>query len=153
MGNESTTGALKTIDVTGHSRGPKSTHVETAQAEFVVGKEVKSIEYLLGSLASCLNDIGHMVAEEHGITIRDLDIHVEGDIDPAGHHLEGDVDHETYLATKPPARFQAIRAQVTVDADADADTLQAWMTEVTERCPVVDTIRNGSTLEISVNRA
>ena len=145
MGREPTpTESLQTIEVTGHSQGPKSTHVEADGAEFVVGKEASPLDYLLGSLVACINVIGHLVARDRGITIRDLDVHVEGDIDPAKYKGE---------ATAPRAGFQAMRVRVTVDADADEETLAAWMDEVAERCPVADNLRNVSDLEVAVASA
>lgn len=145
MASESTpTGSPKTVEVTGHSQGPKSTHVEAEGSEFVVGKEASPLDYLLGSLAACVNVIGHMVARDHGVAIDGLDVHVEGDIDPAKYRGE---------ATAPRAGFQAIRLRVAVDADADDEELQDWLEEVAERCPVADNLRNASDLAVSVVHA
>ena len=38
---------------------------------------------LLAALAGCLNVMGHIVAKEMGFTLRCLDIHLDGDLDPA----------------------------------------------------------------------
>ncbi|GAB6860004.1 OsmC family protein [Haloplanus litoreus] len=135
---------MTTIEITGHSRGPKSTHIETADAEFVVGKEASPLEYLLGSLAACMNVIGHLVAKDHGIVIRDIDVHVSGDIDTAKYKGE---------ATEPRSGFQTIRVDVTVDADADDEALAAWLADVEERCPVAENLDTGTDLETSVGRA
>ena len=138
------TEALKTIEVTGHSQGPKSTHVEAAGAEFVVGKEASPLDYLLGSLAACIDVIGHMVARDHDVALDDLDVHVEGDIDPAKYNGE---------SPEPRAGFQSIRVRVAADADADDQELRDWMDEVAERCPVADNLRNASDLDVSVVHA
>lgn len=143
-GESSPTESLQTIEVTGHGQGPKSTHVEAAGAEFVVGKEASPLDYLLGSLAACINVIGHLVARDHDVALDDLDVHVEGDIDPAKYRGE---------ATAPRAGFQSIRVEVAADIDADDEELQAWMDEVAERCPVADNLRNGSALSVSVRHA
>ena len=140
MARDSTT----TIEITGHSRGPKSTHIETADTEFVVGKEASPLEYLLGSLAACMNVIGHLVAKDHGIVIRDIDVRVSGDIDTAKYKGE---------ATEPRAGFQTIRVDVAVDADADDEALMAWLADVEERCPVAENLDTGTDLETSVGRA
>jgi len=140
MARNSTT----TIEITGHSRGPKSTHIETADTEFVVGKEASPLEYLLGSLAACMNVIGHLVAKDHGIVIRDIDVRVSGDIDTAKYKGE---------ATEPRAGFRTIRVDVAVDADADDEALMAWLADVEERCPVAENLDTGTDLETSVGRA
>jgi len=132
-----------TITVTGRSEGPKRTTIETAETEFVVG-EASPLEHLLGSLAACINVIGHLVAKERDIVLRDLDVRVEGDIDPE-RYKGGETDSR--------AGFGAIRAAVTVDADVDADALQAWMDEVEERCPVADNLAAGTDVHVDVERA
>jgi len=136
MAQESTT----TIAVTGRSEGPKRTTIETAETEFAIG-EASPLEHLLGSLAACINVIGHLVAKERGIVLRDFDIHVEGDIDPTK-YKGGE--------TASRAGFGAIRAQVTVDTDADADTVEDWMATVEERCPVADNLGAGTDVYVEV---
>lgn len=133
--------SLSTITVSGHGQGPKSTHVETADAEFVVGKEASPLEYLLGSLAACVNVIGHMVAKDRGIVIEALDVEVAGDIDPGKY--KGD-------ATEPRAGFQALRVRVSVDADDE--TMRGWLDEVAERCPVADNLANAADLDVALDR-
>lgn len=136
--------SLTTIDIHGSSRGPKSTRIETESAELVIDKEASPLEYMLGSLAACINVIGHLVAKDHDVTIDGLKVDVEGDIDPAKYQGE---------ATEPRAGFQTIRVRVSVDADADADILREWIDEVAERCPVADNLRNTSDVEVTVDEA
>ena len=132
-----------TIAITGRSEGPKRTTVEAADTEFVVG-DASPLEHLLGSLAACINVIGHLVAKERGIVIHDLDVRVEGDIDPAKY--EGG-------ETASRAGFISIRVHTTVDADADADALAEWMATVEERCPVADNLNAGTDVHVEVERA
>lgn len=77
MARESTTeSSYTTISVTGRSEGPKRTTIETAKTAFVVG-DAGPLEHLLGSLAACLNVIGHLVARERDVMLRDLDVNVD----------------------------------------------------------------------------
>ncbi|WP_251330806.1 OsmC family protein [Haloplanus pelagicus] len=144
MARDSTGPGSTTIEITGHGRGPKRTHVETGNAEFVIGTEASPLEHLLGSLAACLNVIGHMVAKEYGIVVRDVAVHVAGDIDTAKYR--GD-------ATEPRAGFETIRVDVTVDSDADDETLAAWLADVEERCPVADNLDTGTDIDVTLGRA
>ena len=130
-----------TIAITGRSEGPKRTTVETADTTFVVG-DASPLEHLLGSLAACINVIGHLVAKERGIAIHGLDVRVEGDIDPAK-YKGGE--------TESRAGFASIRVHTTVDADAD--TLAEWMATVEERCPVADNLNAGTDVHVEVERA
>lgn len=139
-----TTDTITTIGVTGYSQGPKSTHVEAANAEFVIGKEASPLEYLFGSLAACINVIGHLVAKDHEFVIDDMDIHVEGDIDTAKYKGE---------SSEPRAGFQTIRVRVAVDSAADDESLTAWLNEVADRCPVADNLSNASEVDVTVERA
>lgn len=133
--------SLKTIEVTGHSQGPKSTHIEADQAEFVIGKEASPLDYFLGSLAGCINVIGHLVAKDHGFVIDDLDIQVAGEIDPTKYKGE---------TSEPRAGFQVVRVDVDLAADIDEAGRQKWMNAVAERCPVADNLRNATTFEVNV---
>ncbi|AXG07013.1 OsmC family peroxiredoxin [Haloplanus rubicundus] len=141
MARESTASET-TITVTGRSEGPKRTTIETAETEFIVG-DASPLEHLLGSLAACINVIGHLVAKERGMVVRGLDVRVEGDID-AARYKGGETDSR--------AGFGSIRAHVTVDADADADALADWMAEVEERCPVADNLDAGTDVHVEVER-
>jgi uncharacterized OsmC-like protein len=140
MAEEATT---TTITVTGRGEGPKRTTIETADSEFVIG-EASPLEHLLGSFAACLNVIGHLVAKERGIVLRDLDVHVEGDIDPTK-YKGGETDSR--------AGFEAIRSRVTVDADADTDALIDWLVAVEKRCPVADNLDAGTTVHVDIEHA
>src|SRR6056297_1025289 len=50
------------------------------------------VEYVLAAFAGCLNVIGHLVAQEMGIELKNLKIEMEGDLNPA--KLFGKCDKE-----------------------------------------------------------
>lgn len=133
-----------TIVVEAHGRGQESTHVETEHAEFVIGTAASPLEHLLGSLAACLNVIGHLVAAERGMALRDIDVTIEADIDPRTYRGE---------ATESRAGFRAFRVGVTVDTDAEDAAVRAWMDEVEQRCPVADNLKNDAEFAVSVANA
>lgn len=137
-------GSVTTVGVTAHSQDSESTRVATGTGEFVIGTEATPLEYLLGSLAACLNVVGRLVAADHGIVLGGMEVGVEGDIDPA--RYEGET-------TDVRAGFREVRVAVSVDADADPATLRAWMAETTDRCPVADHLGGSSTLTVDVERA
>ncbi|MCC3145257.1 OsmC family protein [Halanaerobium sp. Z-7514] len=99
------------------------------------------VEYVLAALAGCLNVVGHMVAKEMGIEMRDLSFKLNGDLDPAkftGQSEEG------------RAGYQAINVEIEADCDADEETLAKWVEAVEERCPVSDNLANETPVKITV---
>ena len=91
------------------------------------------VQYLLAALAGCLNVMGHIVANEMGFTLRCLELHLDGDLDPA--KLFG----KSY---ENRAGYSEIRVTVKPDADADNATLEKWLAAVEDRCPVSDNLKN-----------
>lgn len=102
------------------------------------------VEYLLGSWAGCLNVVAHLVAEERGIEIDDLNVRIEGDLDPRKLLQDDDAAR---------AGYQDVRVTIAVDTDADEETLEAFGKEVEDRCPVADNIGNATptTVEFTTN--
>ncbi|MEF8802277.1 MAG: OsmC family protein [Halolamina sp.] len=119
---------------------PKRTHVETADAEFTVGKDVNPVEYFLGSVLACLNSTATMVA-------RDMDI----DIESLEATVEGDVNYATYQGQEVEDRagLQGVAVTLSVETEGDAD-LDAWLDSVKERCPVTDNVENETGLHVTL---
>lgn len=97
------------------------------------------VEYVLGALAGCLNVVCNLVAKEMGITVNNLSFNFEGDLDP---------DKFMGKQTEKRSGFQVIRAKITADVDADAETKQKWLDAVKQRCPVSDNLSNVTPVEI-----
>lgn len=136
--------SLTTVGVTGRATGPKTTSVDAAKTEFTVGADASPLDHLLGSFAACITVVGHIVAEEREITIEDLSVHVEGDIDTRTYKGE---------ATESRAGFHSIRVTVSVESEADHAILETWLDAVAERCPVADNLRNETEVAVSVEPA
>lgn len=99
------------------------------------------VEQILGALGSCLA-IGYAAnATAQGITITDLRI-----------ELEGDLDLHTFLGLGAGnAGFSAIRATVHLDADADPAVIEALHLKVVSTSPVGHTITRP--IEVAVDLA
>ena len=100
------------------------------------------VEYLLAAQAGCLNYMCHWVARELKITIRSLEIDVDGQVDFA--KCMG-------LPTDRRAGFESVNAVLRVETDADDDTLEEWRRRVESRCPVGDNVANATPLNVSVS--
>jgi uncharacterized OsmC-like protein len=97
------------------------------------------VEQLLGALGNCLA-VGYAAnASVAGITIRDLRI-----------HLDGDLDLHAFLALADGhAGFSAIRVAVHLDTDADEAAVAELHAKVAATSPVGQTLSKAIPVEIS----
>ncbi len=118
--------------------------VETGEETFDVDTDLNPIQYLLGSLIGCLNFTTTTVARELDVDIEDLSAEVEGD-----------VDYSRFKGAETDARagLQDVRVTLTVTADADEETVAELLAEVEQRCPVSETLANGTDLGVAVESA
>ncbi len=100
------------------------------------------VEYVLSAIVGCLNVTGHIVAKEMGLMINSLEITANGDINPE--LLFG-------KSEKDRAGFKGINIEFCVDAQADQETLDSWLSQVKTRCPVSDNLANTTPLSIALN--
>ena len=130
--------------LTGTSQSPRRMQIDTGDAEFVIGNDASPVEYLLGSLLACVNSTGSIVA-------RDMDLELEG----LSGTIEGGVDYAAFLGEETDVRagFQDVRISLTVETDADEESLEEWIAAVEERCPVSDNVGNETPVGIDVERA
>ncbi|OPZ86680.1 MAG: OsmC-like protein [bacterium ADurb.Bin429] len=98
------------------------------------------VEYILGGLAGCLNVMGHLIAQEMGLTISSMTIHIEGRLDPM-----------SLLGKAPGVRpgFQDIRARYELVTNATSEQLEEWRNTVEARCPVSDNLSNTTPVHIT----
>lgn len=136
--------SVTTYQLTGSRESPHRMEVDTGDATFDVDTEVNPVQYLLGSLVGCLNFTVTTVA-------REMDVDVEG----METTVEGDVDYARYEGSETDARagLQEVRVSLTVTADADGETLEALLAAVEARCPVSETLANGTDLGVTVESA
>lgn len=99
------------------------------------------VEQILGALGNCLA-VGYAAnATAAGITIRDLSI-----------DLEGDLDLHTFLGLNPEgnAGYHGIRVKVNLDSDATPDQLAALHERVTSTSPVGHTLSRPVPVQIDL---
>jgi uncharacterized OsmC-like protein len=98
-------------------------------------------EFLLHALASCLTaGIGN-IAAARGVTLRDVESTIEGDIDLRG--ILG-------LSKQVRNGYQSVRVHFRIGGDAPADALRAIVDQARARSAVYDVITNGVPVEIAV---
>lgn len=151
MGQPHTQDTVHSYRVETRIEGPKKATVETRGLEIVVDAPEKGggtnegpnpVEYVLGSLAGCVNVVGTMVAREMAL---DLEIHtivVEGDID---------VRRFTGTETDERAGYREIRVTIGIETDADSEAVGEWSRLLEERNPVLDTLRSPTPVHLAVS--
>ncbi len=151
MSQEQTTAdPRQTFAVSAQAETATKTRIETRDFSFVIdeppalgGEDAapNPVEYLAGAWAGCLNVVAHVVAEEHGIEIDDLEIDVSGEIDPR--KFLGETDSIR-------AGYQALEAEIAVETAATDRKLDDWIAAVEARCPVLDNLANTTPVETSI---
>lgn len=139
-----------TFNATAKSENPTKTIVETSCFTLTVDEPeglggtnegANPVQYLLASLGGCLNVMGHVIAKEMNFTLRCMEIHLEGDLNPA--RLFGQ-------PTEDRAGYKEIRVIIKPDADADRATLEKWLEAIESRCPVKDNLANPTPVKVSL---
>lgn len=97
-------------------------------------------DLLLASLAACQEITLRMVAAAMGVTLHNVALHVEGDLDFRG---TMGIDPET------PVGFEAIRTIISFDADETPERLEKLVARAERYCVVGATLRDGTALTTS----
>ncbi|WP_174614432.1 OsmC family protein [Virgibacillus ihumii] len=95
------------------------------------------VEYLLGALGGCINVLVTTFAEQFSVDVKDVNVHIEGDLDPDG-----------FQGKNPNVRpgYQEIRYQISIDSPSPNENVKALIEHVEKVCPVKDTLQ-GTTLK------
>ena len=100
------------------------------------------VEYLLHALATCITGGIANIAAARGIALREVESHIEGDINLLG--IFG-------MATNVRNGYQGIRASFSIKGDAPPEKLQEIVEQSRARWAVFDVLTNGVPVSMSVN--
>jgi uncharacterized OsmC-like protein len=91
------------------------------------------LEYQFAALSSCVITIGHIIAKQRRLPVRNIAVNVDGT-------LNGDVlmgkDHDDR------AGFSAFNVCVTVDGDMTQAEKERFVADIDKRCPISDNVHN-----------
>ena len=90
------------------------------------------MQLFIASLAGCQNEQAQVVAEELSVTITQIDIHVEIDLDLAGFMGESDTSNGSY---------KNVRLEAVVSGEATDKEIKALGQKVDDRCPILGLLR------------
>lgn len=145
--------SLLTFSISGQSENDTKFVAQARQFQIIVDEPpelggadeaANPVEYLLASYAGCLNVVGHLVAKERGLELGGLSIDIEGELDP-GNFLG--------LSQHDRAGYQALTVRLRPHNQLPKRELDAWLREVTSRCPVSDNLSSETPVELFVSTA
>jgi uncharacterized OsmC-like protein len=99
------------------------------------------LEYLFFSLASCVITIGHIIAKQKHLPVRNIQVQLEGDLD---------ADVLMGKSTDTRAGFSGLRVVTTIDADMSQAEKELFLHEIDARCPISDNVFNTTPIEFVV---
>jgi uncharacterized OsmC-like protein len=139
------------FSVQSKSLSPAQTEIKTRGFRLVVDEPAElggtnaapnPVEYILAGYAGCINVVAHITARELNIDFRDLQIDIEGDLNPA--RLFG-------LPQSDRAGYRQISVSLKTSNILDEQVKQRWLEEIEYRCPVNDNLRNATPVNFSIN--
>lgn len=97
------------------------------------------VEYVLAALGGCINVLVTTFAESFDVEIKDVQVHIEGDLDPDG-----------FLGKNPNVRpgYEEIRYRVELDSPSPQEKINALLEHVDKICPVKDTLEGTRVINI-----
>ena len=97
------------------------------------------VEYILAALGGCINVLVTTFAESFDVEIKDVQVHIEGDLDPDG-----------FLGKNPNVRpgYEEIRYRVELDSPSPQEKINALLEHVDKICPVKDTLEGTRVINI-----
>ena len=100
------------------------------------------IDAFLSTISSCLGTISRIVARQKGITLEKMEFKVSGEID---------IDILLGRSEEGRAGFQSINIDAYIESpDLDEEGKIQFLHEVDRRCPVSETVLNGSSVGINL---
>ena len=101
------------------------------------------VDAFLATIGSCLGMISRIVAKQQGITLEKMVFIVSGEID---------VDVLLGRSDKGRAGFTSIDIEADLESpDLDSQGKLEFLEEVDRRCPVSETVLNGTALNLSIS--
>ena len=139
--------SLKKVNVLGYAKENNQFVVKAQNFDVRISKNYKfpelegpsPLEYILAGYAGCINAVGKLVAKEHGIVLKSLQVELSAKL--SLDKYQGKISDER-------AGFQSIEVLVKPTSDATTEQLNAWLNEVENRCSVQDNLVNPTPVSV-----
>ncbi|HEY3429697.1 MAG TPA: OsmC family protein [Cyclobacteriaceae bacterium] len=142
--------SLLKFSIQSKSETPARTEIETRGFKLIVDEPTElggtnqapnPVEYILAGYAGCINVVAHITAKELNIDLKDLQISIEGDLNPA--RLFGTSYSER-------AGYQSIEVKLKTKNAIAEGLRNKWLQQIENRCPVNDNLRNSTPINFSL---
>lgn len=119
-------GVLSVADING-----KEVIIDEPKSLGGTDKGPNPVEYILAALGGCINVLVVSFAKDFDVKVEDLNVHVEGDLDP-----------DCFLGKNPNGRpgYEEIRYTIDLQSPSPTKKINALLAHVEEVCPVKDTL-------------
>ena len=121
--------------------GAHTAYVDQPPAMGGTDKGPTPLDYVFISLAGCMITIAKIVANQKRITIRDIEVNVEGELNLEVLRGQNNDDR---------AGFTGFRIEMKLDADLTKEEKLAFIEEVDRRCPISDNLMNATRVELAL---
>lgn len=144
--------ADRAFSVIARSESPARTRVKVRTFTLVVDEPPElggtdagpnPVETVLAALTGCLNVVAHLVANEQGLPLEDLEIEASGELNP---------DRLLRQPTSDRAGFKNIRVKLRFRTEAPPHAVERWLREVEARCPVSDNLAHPTPVRLIAER-
>lgn len=134
----------KNIGLTKYQGFARNFELIVDEPEMLGGEDsaANPVEYLLAGYAGCLNVVFGIVAKELNIEIKNLQINIDGDINPA--KFLGLSDEER-------AGFKALNVDIKLETNVDKEKEALLIQTVKNRCPINDNLSNPTPINYKYN--
>ena len=142
--------SLLKFSIQSKSETPARTEIETRGFKLIVDEPTElggtnqapnPVEYILAGYAGCINVVAHITAKELNIDLKDLQISIEGDLNPA--RLFGTSYSER-------AGYQSLEVKLKTKNTIAEGLRNKWLQQIENRCPVNDNLRNSTPINFSL---
>lgn len=142
--------ANKTVSITVRQGSGFRTEAEAGKHRVVIDQPAASggtdagptpLDYQLVALGGCIAAVGRIIAMQRRMTLRGIEVRVEGVINTDG------------VLGKPssdPVGFASITAVVKLDCDLGREERQKLLHEIEARCPISDNLQRPTAVKVTL---
>ncbi|MFT4739976.1 MAG: putative OsmC-like protein [Marivirga sp.] len=130
------------FSVASHSESPAKSSINVRGFQFYIdapqafsgsNQAPTPFEFILAGYAGCINVVAHLTAKELGISLKDLDINISGDLN---------TDKMFGKSVKYRAGYKTIYVALKTSTVIAQELKARWLKAIDNRCPVSDNLAN-----------
>lgn len=134
----------KNIGLTKYQGYARNFELIVDEPEMLGGEDsaANPVEYLLAGYAGCLNVVFGIVAKELNIEIKNLQINIDGDINP---------NRFLGISNEERAGFKLLNVEIKLETNVNKELEALLIQSVKSRCPINDNLSNPTPINYKYN--